>query len=252
LNDPNNPGHNVWKTSLNKAGVIDLSIHGKGVNKNDSNSNNNTISSNYIDKTIELTENLSINGQPAKNTNINNNNKIESSNSFGINSANNSTGFFVANNTNNNNTGNYSTSGSVVFGQSVFSETISTANKTGENNMKNPIDINVNIDSIINQQMTSALWDSMNSAERQAYEKYYKINHEMPNLSGVKSKIDTGLRRTNEVVKEKGNDELNKKYNQMQKENQEKLKDYRDAILKMKQEKRNASIKEVIKILISN
>jgi len=83
----------------------------------------------------------------------------------------------------------------------------------------------------------------MNAAERLAYEKQYKINHEMPDLTGVKSKLDTGLRRTKEVNKEKGNEELNKKFNQMQKENKEKLKDYRDIVLKMKQEKRAKEVR---------
>jgi len=98
--------------------------------------------------------------------------------------------------------------------------------------------------------MNSANWANMNAAEKQAYEKMMQINHDMPDLSGVKSKIDTGLKKTKEIVKETGNDELNKKYNQIQKENKDKLKDYREMILKMKQEKRSAANKEVINFFI--
>jgi len=140
LNDQNNPNNNVWKTSLNKAGVIDLSIYGKPA----SSDNNKGISSNYIDKTIELTENINISGQPIKNVSNSYNNKIESGNSFGINSANNFTGFSNGSNTDSNNlknSGNYALSGSIVFGQNVISETISNGNKTATNNPKNIIGI---------------------------------------------------------------------------------------------------------------
>jgi len=69
-------------------------------------------------------------------------------------------------------------------------------------------------------------------------EKIYKINHEIPDLTGVKSKINTGLRKTGPISKEIPNEELNKKYKEVQKNNNDKLKEYRDVLLKMKQDKR--------------
>jgi hypothetical protein len=70
-------------------------------------------------------------------------------------------------------------------------------------------------------------------------EKNYKINHDIPNLTGVKPKIDTGLKKTNPIQKENINEELNKKYKELQKNNNDKLKEYREVLLKLKQEKRN-------------
>ena len=61
----------------------------------------------------------------------------------------------------------------------------------------------------------------------------------------MKSKIVTSLKKAKEVEEEKPNEELNKKYEQVQKENKDKLKDYRDLVLKMKQEKRSQKPKEV-------
>lgn len=59
-------------------------------------------------------------------------------------------------------------------------------------------------------------------------------------VSGVKSKIDTTLKKKEKKPEEeKVNEELNKKYEQVQKDNAEKLGGYRDMILKMKQEKRS-------------
>lgn len=83
--------------------------------------------------------------------------------------------------------------------------------------------------------------DKINQAENK-----YKINHDGPDLSGIKSKINTTMKKPEKVEKEKPNEELNKKYEQVQKENKEKLKDYRDLVLKMKQEKRSQKPKEVI------
>ena len=86
----------------------------------------------------------------------------------------------------------------------------------------------------------------IDATERARLEKMYQINHDVPNLSGVKSKINTGLKKTtSQVGKEKPNEELNKKYAQVQKENDVKLKDYRDMVLKMKQDKRSQKPNEV-------
>jgi hypothetical protein len=61
--------------------------------------------------------------------------------------------------------------------------------------------------------------------------------------TGVKPKIDTGIKiNKSQVVSttsETANDELSKKYEQIQKEKQDKLKDYRDLLLKMKKDKRS-------------
>lgn len=80
--------------------------------------------------------------------------------------------------------------------------------------------------------------EGLSESEKIEYMKRYKINHDIPDLTKVTSKINTGLRRTTYNQKEKPNDELNKKYEQVQKLNNDKLKEYRDVLLKMKQEKR--------------
>ena len=85
--------------------------------------------------------------------------------------------------------------------------------------------------------------------DKKTYEKIIPLNHDLPNLSNIKSKIDNTLKLPKDIVKEPAlefvnNEELSKKYNQIQKENQDKIKEYKDMVLKMKKEKRNT--KEVI------
>jgi hypothetical protein len=70
----------------------------------------------------------------------------------------------------------------------------------------------------------------------------FTLNHDKPDYTNIKSKIDNTIKVNKEMMGEveKGNEELAKKYEQIQKEKNEKLKDYRDMILKMKKEKRGA------------
>ena len=74
-------------------------------------------------------------------------------------------------------------------------------------------------------------------------EKNYQVNHNIPDLTGVKSKIDTGLRKTKNIFqeipkKDEGN-EMENLYNDLEKNNKDQLKEYIGAITEKKKEKRN-------------
>jgi len=75
------------------------------------------------------------------------------------------------------------------------------------------------------------------------------ILNDKKDYSGVQSKIDTGIRTKASVsipISDPSvNDELAKKYEQIEKEKQDKLKDYRDLILKMKKDKRSVEKEKV-------
>jgi hypothetical protein len=82
--------------------------------------------------------------------------------------------------------------------------------------------------------------------------KGFVINHDMPDYSNVKSRIDNTNKVNKEILDEEdiANEELKKKYQQIQKDKQDKLKAYRDMINKMKHEKREDQNKKVRKCLI--
>jgi hypothetical protein len=66
------------------------------------------------------------------------------------------------------------------------------------------------------------------------------VNHDVPDYSNIKSKIDTTTKVNKDILEEEdtANEELSKKYQQIQKDKQDKLKAYRDMIVKMKNDKR--------------
>ncbi len=73
---------------------------------------------------------------------------------------------------------------------------------------------------------------------------------EKPDYANVKSKIDNTLKVVpKDVSKDVANEELARKFEQIQKEKQEQMKDYRDLIVKMKKEKRNSEKEKEEKML---
>jgi len=73
----------------------------------------------------------------------------------------------------------------------------------------------------------------------------------MPDLTKVTSKINTGLKTTKTMEKtlEKEDDLLKKQYEMIQKDKENKLKEYRELLLKMKKNKRNDDIKKEVLLI---
>jgi hypothetical protein len=89
---------------------------------------------------------------------------------------------------------------------------------------------------------------NQNLAEIQKKQTNFVLNHDMPDYSNVKSKIDTTSKVNKDMLEEvdTANEELKKKYQQIQKDKQDKLKAYRDMVLNMKQEKRSGQTAKVL------
>ncbi len=253
-------------SNSNQQGKINLL--GNDTNNLDSNSNNNPNNINNLNNKNESNSgSTSVNNSAENNknntnsnncssgfNNNNNNNKNNNNNQINLNTDNKGnliTNTNINHNLINNTAANLNTlnknyihsnslNGNVSSGNPNFNELNSFLCKNGGISSQN-------LNSIKDKLKNNPIWANMNAADRAAYEKSLQINHEMPDLSLVKSKIDTGslVKKPKEIIKEIPNDELDKKYNQIQKENQEKLKDYRDLVLKMKQEKRKNTTKEV-------
>ena len=231
-------------------------------------------------KTFEATENLTFSGknQNSQHNNLNSASEINNTNNFEIQGQNKSSSNFnigtggdfnilskqnsiqsINNNLissdsfnlsgNNNINKNLVSSGSIKFSQSVINESIPSGVKAQENSMNSNSAKNSGQENDMGSTFSNIGKDGSNLNDKKLMERNIQINHDLPNLSGVKSKIDTGLRMNREVKKEAGNEDLAKKFTQVQKENQDKLKEYRDMILKMKKDKR--SNPKDVKIIIN-
>jgi hypothetical protein len=130
------------------------------------------------------------------------------------------------------------------FGQSsnantnVPKQTIPTANTSSTKQDE------ILIDDVLDNSLSSSKINLGSIKDKKNFtgDRNFMIN-EKKDYSGIQSKIDTGIRTKASVSiplsDPSVNDELAKKYEQIEKEKQEKLKDYRDLILKMKKDKRS-------------
>jgi hypothetical protein len=83
------------------------------------------------------------------------------------------------------------------------------------------------------------LEDSLNNLQLKQKGQFV-INHDTPDYSNVKSRIDNTTKINKDILNEEdiANEELKKQYQQIQKDKQDKLKAYRDMVNKMKSDKR--------------
>ena len=101
--------------------------------------------------------------------------------------------------------------------------------------------------------INSKLDNNADTSDMMKWKNYTKgsIDHGNVDLTNVKSKINTGINniKTMDSQFQKENDELKKKFAELQKEKENKIKDYREMLLKLKTEKNKEEIKKGVSLL---
>lgn len=100
---------------------------------------------------------------------------------------------------------------------------------------------------------TSKLDTNADTSDMQKWKNYQRasVDHGSVDVSTVKSKINTGLKVLKNIDSEfqKENDELKKKFEQLQKEKENQIKDYREMLLKMRKEKNSEEAKNQVSFI---
>ena len=275
--------NNVWKDGLNKQVNIDLAIlstqskpfEDKNKPKNILEMVGNVGSYNVTEKSqvssTQVPEDLFDNyNNKSSNSNINSNSNTHENKLFdqkGVSSqAQNSSNYIQGTSENTNNQNNMQKI-SVETKQSnkeiqisdqtsgITSNKVDVGGKLNKNIKSQEID-NIEFSSKLDFSKTESKIDNnADVSDLQKWKNYEKkdLDHSLPDLTTVKSKIDTGLNQIKNIDKEfkKENDDLKKKFELLQKEKENKIKEYRDMLLKMKMDKSKDEMKDNVSFIIN-
>lgn len=269
--------NNVWKDGLNKQVNIDLAIlssqnkpfEDKNKPKNILEMAGNVGSYSVTEKSqvpsTQIPEDLFDNYNKSSSSNINTNNKENKLfDQKGVSSqAQNSSNYIQGASDNMNNQNNIQKI-TVETKQSnqelnasnqtsgITSNKVEVGGKLNKNIKSQEID-NIEFSSKLDFSKTESKIDNnADISDLQKWKNYEKkdLDHSLPDLTTVKSKIDTGLNQIKNIDKEfkKENDDLKKKFELLQKEKENKIKEYRDMLLKMKMDKSKDEMKDNVSV----